>query len=95
MPSGARFVRRLATAQEAILGPHASLLKHSAASLPNHIRGVVFANELLDALPTHAVVMTEAGLREVFVDERNGQFVEHLHERLRPLRIKKTFCHDF
>ena len=71
-------------AQAAILGPHASLLKHSAAALPNHIRGVVFANELLDALPTHAVVMTDAGLREVFVDERNGQFVEHLREPSTP-----------
>ena len=71
-------------AQAAILGPHASLLKHSAAALPNHIRGVVFANELLDALPTHAVVMTDAGLREVFVDERNGQFVKHLREPSTP-----------
>ena len=71
-------------AQAAILGPHASLLKYSAAALPNHIRGVVFANELLDALPTHAVVMTDAGLREVFVDERNGQFVEHLREPSTP-----------
>jgi SAM-dependent MidA family methyltransferase len=71
-------------AQAANLGPHASLLKYSAAALPDHIRGVVFANELLDALPTHAVVMTEAGLREVFIDERNGQFVEHLHEPSTP-----------
>jgi X-X-X-Leu-X-X-Gly heptad repeat protein len=71
-------------AQAANLGPHAALLKYSGAALPDHIRGVIFANELLDALPTHAVVMTETGLREVFVDERNGQFVEHLQDPSTP-----------
>jgi SAM-dependent MidA family methyltransferase len=71
-------------AQAANLGPHASLLKYSAAGVPDHIRGVIFANELLDALPTHAVTMTETGLQEVFVDERNGQFVEYLQEPSTP-----------
>jgi SAM-dependent MidA family methyltransferase len=71
-------------AQAGILGPHAALLKHSSAAVPDHIRGVIFANELLDALPTHAVVMTETGLREVFVDERSGQFVELLEEPSTP-----------
>jgi SAM-dependent MidA family methyltransferase len=81
------LVERSATAREAQaanLGPHASLLKYSAAALPRHIRGVVFANELLDALPTHAVVMTETGVREVFVDERNGRFVERLQDPSTP-----------
>lgn len=55
-------------AQPETLGPHAGLLKYSGATTPEGIHGVVFANELLDALPTHAVAMTEAGLREVFVD---------------------------
>ena len=64
------------------LGPHANKLKHSDASMPAGILGAVLANELLDALPTHPVVMTEAGLREVFVDlDRSApepRFVEHL-----------------
>ena len=30
--------------------------------------GVLFANELLDALPVHQVVMRDDGLREVYVD---------------------------
>jgi SAM-dependent MidA family methyltransferase len=47
--------------------------------------GVVIANEVLDALPTHRVVGGEtgadgepdpAGLREVFVDWRDGAFVD-------------------
>jgi SAM-dependent MidA family methyltransferase len=67
-------------AQAATLGPHAPLLTHSSASLPNTIVGVVFANELLDALPTHIVVMTENGLREVFVDVSGDRFVERYEE---------------
>lgn len=70
-------------AQKETLGLHASRLTHSAIELPENIHGVIFANELLDALPTHAVVMTESGLREVFVDVEavSGQgprFVERL-----------------
>ncbi|HEY0284297.1 MAG TPA: SAM-dependent methyltransferase [Vicinamibacterales bacterium] len=55
-------------AQVEVLGPHAALLVHSASALPETVHGVIYANELLDALPTHAVVMTDAGLREVFID---------------------------
>ena len=55
-------------AQVETLGPHAALLAHSGAAVPDEIHGVIYANELLDALPTHAVVMTDNGLREVFVD---------------------------
>jgi SAM-dependent MidA family methyltransferase len=73
--------------QAAILGPHVSLLVHSSGLLPSDVRGVIFANELLDALPTHAMVMTADGLREVYIDlapsARNGdaiRFVERLAE---------------
>ena len=73
-------------AQVETLGPHASLLAHSDAALPEDVRGVIYANELLDALPTHAVVMTDSGLREVFVDyvDASGRFVEHLREPSTP-----------
>jgi SAM-dependent MidA family methyltransferase len=40
------------------------------------IHGVVFANEVLDALPTHRVVSRGGTLREVFVDIRDGRFVD-------------------
>jgi SAM-dependent MidA family methyltransferase len=43
-------------------------LESSSASLPESFAGVLFANELLDALPVHQVVMDEAGLSEVYVD---------------------------
>jgi SAM-dependent MidA family methyltransferase len=39
---------------------------------PSSVTGVILANELLDALPVHAVTMTTAGLREILVDERDG-----------------------
>lgn len=71
-------------AQAATLGPHLALLRHSSSALPVRVQGVIFANELLDALPTHAVVMTENGLQEVFVDCRDGRFVEHLREPSTP-----------
>ena len=69
-------------AQVETLGPHASKLVRSSDSLSSApIDGVILANELLDALPTHAVVMRKDGLREVFVDFKstggsNVQFVE-------------------
>ena len=77
-------------AQAATLGPHAPLLAHSSPALPEEIHGVLYANELLDALPTHVVVMTESGLREVFVDVQpsdSGQaprFVERFEELSTP-----------
>jgi SAM-dependent MidA family methyltransferase len=61
-------------------GPHppvrwvASLDELDAAS----VRGTVIGNEVLDALPVHAVVRREMGLRELFVDvdEDGFRFVE-------------------
>jgi SAM-dependent MidA family methyltransferase len=71
-------------AQQDVLGEHAALLRHSSAALPDRVHGIIFANELLDALPTHAVAMSDRGLREVFVGERDGRFVEHLQEPSTP-----------
>jgi len=60
-------------AHEAILaGLAAGGRRTSAASLPESFEGVLIANELLDALPVHQVVMREDGMREVFVVERDG-----------------------
>jgi SAM-dependent MidA family methyltransferase len=71
-------------AQIDTLGPHASRLHHSATSLPGEVHGVIFSNELLDALPTHIVVMSENGLREVFVDVERDRFVERYEELSTP-----------
>ncbi len=50
------------------------LVDRAASGAP--IRGVVFANEVLDALPTHRVIGTRDGLGEVFVGLRDGNFVD-------------------
>lgn len=44
------------------------------------IQGVVYANEILDAFPVHVLARTDDGIREVYVDEKDG----HLVETLRP-----------
>ncbi len=55
--------------QRELLGAHVDRLASSSAGLPDRVCGIIYANELLDALPPHLVVMREAGLREVYVDE--------------------------
>ncbi len=64
------------SAHVATLGPHADRLASSGTDLPSPIRGVVFANELLDALPTHVVVARADGLREIVIDAKGDGFVE-------------------
>jgi SAM-dependent MidA family methyltransferase len=71
-------------AQPGTLGTHATILEYSAAAVPERITGVILANELLDALPNHSVVMSENGLREVFVDVHKGAFVERLEDPSTP-----------
>ncbi|HEY7448889.1 MAG TPA: SAM-dependent methyltransferase [Vicinamibacterales bacterium] len=64
-------------AQVETLGPHVHILASSSDALPDSVEGAIFANELLDALPTHAVVMRKEGLREMFVDVRGDELVPH------------------
>ena len=65
-------------AQAATLEEHAARLAAAATELPAGVRGVVFANELLDALPVHPIVMTADGVREVYVDRDRDRLVERL-----------------
>jgi SAM-dependent MidA family methyltransferase len=60
-------------AQAAVLGRHASVCASSSPDVPESVAGVIYANELLDALPPHLVVMREQGLREVYVDADGGR----------------------
>ncbi len=57
----------------ATLGDVADRLVSSSDSLPPTFTGVLFANELLDALPVHQVVMRPEGLREIYVDVADRQ----------------------
>jgi SAM-dependent MidA family methyltransferase len=58
--------------QSAVLGAYAERLASSSADLPASFEGVLVANELLDAIPTHQVVMRGDGLHEVYVISRDG-----------------------
>jgi SAM-dependent MidA family methyltransferase len=67
--------RQARAAQETVLGRHASVLATSSDDLPRAVAGVIYANELLDAMPPHVVVMRERGLREVYVGADGGRLV--------------------
>src|SRR5262245_32680381 len=62
-------------AQRDTLGTAADRLASSSETLPLSFEGVLVANELLDAMPVHQVVMRESGLREVYVDRDAGAWV--------------------
>ncbi|MBI3951196.1 MAG: SAM-dependent methyltransferase [Acidobacteria bacterium] len=42
---------------------------------PESVNGIIFSNELIDALPVHRIMRQGKRLRELFVDWRDGQFV--------------------
>jgi SAM-dependent MidA family methyltransferase len=62
-------------AQAGMLGAHANRLTSASGDLPEQYEGVLIANELLDAMPVHQVVMQEDGLREAYVAEDRGSLI--------------------
>jgi len=60
------------------LARHAGRLTRSTATMPPRIHGVVFCNELLDAMPVHLVAMTGTGLAEVYVEADGNRLLERL-----------------
>ena len=59
-------------AQAATLGDVGDRLASSGPALPESFEGVLIANELLDALPVHQVVMRADGLKEVYVSRQSS-----------------------
>jgi SAM-dependent MidA family methyltransferase len=59
-------------AQAGTLDEVADRLASSGPDLPESFEGALIANELLDALPVHQVVMREDGLREVYVSHQSA-----------------------
>jgi SAM-dependent MidA family methyltransferase len=57
-------------AQRDTLADVAERLASASTNIPATFEGILVANELLDAMPVHQVVMRQAGLREVFVEAR-------------------------
>ena len=64
--------------QRQTLASHADRLSSSTDRLPSRVSGVIYANELLDAMPVHLIEMTPGGLAEVFVDVRDGSLTTRL-----------------
>ena len=61
-------------------------------ALPERVpAGCIFSNELLDAFPVHRVVQRSEGLREVFVDWKQGKFADALGEPSTP-RLGEYFA---
>jgi SAM-dependent MidA family methyltransferase len=59
----------------AVLGQAADRLMTSSDELPDAFDGVLIANELLDAMPVHQVVMRAGELREVFVTAQRQRLI--------------------
>jgi len=62
-------------AQRATLGGSVDRLRDSTDTLPASFEGVLVANELLDAMPVHQVVMRANGLREVYVGAEGERLI--------------------
>jgi len=58
-------------AQHSTLGDVADRLVSSGPDLPERFEGVLIANELLDAMPVHQLVMREDGLKETYVSHQS------------------------
>ena len=58
-------------AQRTTLADAADRLVFSGDALPASFDGVLIANELLDAMPVHQVVMRADGLREIYVSSKS------------------------
>jgi SAM-dependent MidA family methyltransferase len=62
-------------AHESVLGNARDRLATSSDQLPERFSGALVANELLDAMPVHQVVMRASGLREIYVTVKQNRLV--------------------
>jgi len=76
------------------LAEHAAAGRFSSAGeIPRAIpAGCIFSNELLDALPTHRVVMEHGALREICVGFESGRFTEVICEPSTP--ALEQYCQE-
>jgi SAM-dependent MidA family methyltransferase len=79
--SGARRAEHAARLAEHVAAGRVS----TAGAIPHAIpAGCIFSNELLDALPTHRVVLENGALREIRVGFESGRFTEVICEPSTP-----------
>lgn len=57
--------------------PHLAARCHWLTQLPNRLRGLIIANEVLDAMPVHRFsIEADGGVAEIFVTARDGVLAE-------------------
>ena len=61
-----------------------SWLEDLSSLAPGSMTGLMFSNELPDAFPVHRVEKVGHGLKEIFVEVRDGRFVECLRDPSTP-----------
>ena len=68
----------LVEAQQATLAEHRSKLTTLSPQEARSIkmRGVIYSNELIDAMPVHRVIMGAQGLQEIYVTHEDGQLCD-------------------
>ncbi|MFH1650849.1 MAG: SAM-dependent methyltransferase [Chloroflexota bacterium] len=81
-PAFSRAARYFTVERERVTAYSEELEK--PAALPDDVCGCFLSNELLDALPTHRVVMRDGALREAYVILNNGEFAETWDEPSTP-----------
>lgn len=76
----------LAAAQAELLAAHGAKLGWCSPAQLGELRfsGVLYSNELLDAMPVHRVVMTAKGLKELYVTLQDGQLTGQLDQPSSP-----------
>tara|TARA_Y100001934_G_C12383693_1_gene794208 strand:+ start:2799 stop:4082 length:1284 start_codon:yes stop_codon:yes gene_type:complete len=55
-----------------------------SSMLPNGVSGCVLSNELLDAMPVHRFIVLNGELLEIYVDYKDGEFVESYGDTSNP-----------
>ncbi|MDG0866720.1 class I SAM-dependent methyltransferase [Candidatus Lucifugimonas marina] len=67
-----------------LVPPSGSELVSETSALPVGVTGCIISNELLDAMPVNRFIIQAGEVREVFVDYKDGQFVESVGEVSNP-----------
>ncbi|HEY3298713.1 MAG TPA: SAM-dependent methyltransferase, partial [Armatimonadota bacterium] len=75
---------------QAEISPQVEILDDPANIQDASINGCVFSNELIDAFPVHLVTVEGGRLREIFVSEKDGRFIEIAGEPSTP-KIRRYF----
>ncbi len=81
LPDFAKAMQYVATD---LIPPESSSSVVGSTELPTGITGCVISNELLDAHPVNRFIIEAGAVREIFVDYKNGKFIEVIGDVVEP-----------